>query len=245
MNLTHIKIYNDYDKMSAAAAELILDVVRTNPEAVLCFATGNTPVGTYRELVARAKESGTDFSRCFCIGLDEWLGVPGNKSGSCKYILQEQVFDPLAIKQTQVHLFDGLTTAVEAECEKMNTLIENKGGIDCMLVGIGTNGHIGFNEPGVDSRLKAHEQVLHDSTLDAGKHYFKEPTPIKKGITLGLAQVMQAKMLLLLANGVSKSAIIRKALEGEISPAVPASFIQQHTNAYVLLDKEAAAELTL
>ncbi|MBL7708951.1 MAG: glucosamine-6-phosphate deaminase [Chitinophagaceae bacterium] len=245
MSLPHLKIYNDYNTMSAAAAELILDVVRLKPEAVLCFATGNTPVGTYRELAAKARESGTDFSRCFCIGLDEWLGVPGNKSGSCKYILQEQVFDPLGIKPTQVHLFDGLTNAVEAECEKMNALIDSRGGIDCMLVGIGTNGHIGFNEPGVDSRLKAHEQVLHASTLDSGKHYFNEPTPIKKGITLGLAQVLQAKMVLLLANGVSKSAIIRKTLEGEISPAVPASFIQQHTNAYVLLDKEAAAELTL
>ncbi len=229
--------------MSAAAAELILDVVQKKPEAVLCFATGNTPVGTYRELAAKAKESGTDFSRCFCIGLDEWLGVPGNKSGSCKYILQEQVFDPLGIKQTQVHLFDGLTTAVEEECKKMNALIDSRSGIDCMLVGIGTNGHIGFNEPGVDSTLQAHEQVLHASTLDAGKHYFNEPTPIKKGITLGLGQVLQAKMLLLLANGVSKSAIIQKALEEEISPDVPASFIQQHRNAYVLLDKEAAAEL--
>ncbi len=245
MNLMHIKIYNDYDKMSAAAAELILDVVRLKPEAVLCFATGNTPVGTYRQLTAKAKESGTDFSRCSCIGLDEWLGVPGDKSGSCKYILQEQVFDLLGIKQTQVHLFDGLTSAVEVECEKMNAFIDSRGGIDCMLVGIGTNGHIGFNEPGVDSTLKAHEQVLHASTLDSGKHYFNEPTLIKKGITLGLAQVLQAKMLLLLANGTSKSAIIRKALEGEISPAVPASFIQQHTNAYVLLDKEAAAELTV
>lgn len=245
MSLPHLKIYNDYNTMSAAAAELILDVVRLKPEAVLCFATGNTPVGTYRELVARAKERGTDFSRCFCIGLDEWLGVPGNKSGSCKYILQEQVFGQLGIKQTQVHLFDGLTTAVEEECEKMNTLIENKGGIDCILVGIGTNGHIGFNEPGVDSTLKAHEQALHASTLDSGKHYFNEPTSIKKGITLGLAQVLQAKMLLLLANGVSKSTIIRKALEEEVSTAVPASFIQQHTNAIVLLDKEAAAELTV
>lgn len=231
--------------MSAAAADLILDVVRQKPEAVLCFATGNTPVGTYHQLAAKAKESRTDFSRCFCIGLDEWLGVPGNKSGSCRYILQEQVFGPLAIKQTQVHLFDGMTNAVEEECEKMNLIIDNKGGIDCMLVGIGTNGHIGFNEPGVDHTLKAHEQILHASTLDSGKHYFNEPTPIKTGITLGLAQVLRAKMLLLLANGVSKSAIIRKALEEEICPAVPASFIQQHTNAYVLLDKEAAAELTV
>lgn len=245
MSLPNIKIYNDYNRMSAAAADLILDVVRLKPEAVLCFATGNTPVGTYRELVAKAKESKTDFSRCFCIGLDEWLGVPGNKSGSCKYILHEQVFDPLGIKQTQVHLFDGMTTAVTEECKKMDIQIDNRGGIDCMLVGIGTNGHIGFNEPGVDSTLQAHEQILHTSTLDAGKYYFNEPTPIQKGITLGLDQVLKTKMVLLLANGTSKSAIIRKALEDEISPAVPASFIQRHTNAYILLDKEAATELTV
>lgn len=238
-----LNIYEDYNEMSAAAADLVIDVVKKKPEAVLCFATGNTPVGTYQWLAEKAKAGKTDFSNCFCIGLDEWLGVPATKSGSCHYILQQQVFGPLGIKGSQVHLFDGMTTDIESECNRMNKMIDSKGGIDCMLVGIGLNGHIGFNEPGVDMNLLAHEQELHQSTLASGQNYFTEATEIKKGITLGMAQVMKAGTLLLLANGQSKAAIMQLALEGEITNRVPASYVQAHKNGVVMLDKQAAAAL--
>lgn len=238
-----VKVFEDYEAMSAAAADAIIEVVNKKPDAVLCFATGNTPVGTYRLLAAKAKSQGIDFSKCFCIGLDEWLGVPGEKSGSCHYILWEQVLRPLGIKEQQVHLFNGMTTGVDDECRTMNEVIDSKGGIDCMLVGIGLNGHIGFNEPGVDMNLQAHEQELHETTLGSGQHYFNEPTIIKKGITLGMAQVMDARMVLLLANGKNKSAIIKEAVTGEIINKVPASYIQQHTGGVVMLDKEAATGL--
>lgn len=239
------RIFDDYDELSAAAAELIIGIVERKPDAVLCFATGNSPVGTYKALVQKAKEQGTDFSQCFCFGLDEWLGVPPEKSGSCHYLLYEQVFNPLGISPAQVHLFDGMTKDIQMECRIMNGEIENAGGIDCMLVGIGLNGHIGFNEPGVDIALQAHEQELQDSTLASGQLYFNEPTAIAKGITLGLDQVMKARTLLMLASGKSKAEIIHKACDGPVSNEVPASYIQHHRHAVLMIDREAATLLSI
>lgn len=238
------RIFDDYNDMSDAAAELIIGIVERKPEAVLCFATGNSPVGTYRALTAKAKERGIDFSRCFCFGLDEWLGVPPEKKGSCHYLLYEQVFHPLGINESQVHLFDGMTMDTDLECRIMNGEIEHVGGIDCMLVGIGLNGHIGFNEPGVDMELMAHEQELHGSTLASGQLYFNEPTPIAKGITLGMAQVMNARTLLVLANGSSKAEIIHKACDGPVTQDVPASYMQKHRHAVLMIDKAAASGLS-
>lgn len=230
--------------MSDAAAGLIIDLVKEIPEVLLCFATGNTPVGTYRLLVQKAKEQQVDFSKCSFIGLDEWVGVPGDKSGSCEFILYEQLFRPLGIEEVQIHLFDGMEEDTAAECSKMNAYIEATGGIDCMLAGIGLNGHIGFNEPGVTINQGAHEQELHESTLASGQLYFNEPTEIKKGITLGMAQVLAARTLLLLANGNSKASIIQQAVEGTVTNMVPASFMQQHKNAALILDKDAASLLS-
>lgn len=238
------RIFDDYDSLSDAAAELIIQIVERKPEAVLCFATGNSPVGTYKALSRKAKERGTDFSQCFCFGLDEWLGVPPEKSGSCHYLLVEQVFRPLGIREEQVHLFNGMTSDVATECRIMNGEIEQAGGIDCMLVGIGLNGHVGFNEPGVEVTLEAHEQELKGSTLASGQLYFNEPTEISKGITVGMAQVMKARCLLMLANGQNKAAIIQQACEGPVTNEVPASYIQQHRHAVLMIDKAAAAALS-
>lgn len=239
-----VRIFEDHDSLSAAAADMIIDTVIKKPAAVLCFATGNTPVRTYQWLIEKARQSNTSFSSCFCIGLDEWAGVPPNKPGTCHYLLHQQVFDPLGIQPAQIHLFDGMNAAIQDECSKMDEIIETRGGIDCMVVGIGLNGHIGFNEPGVDVSLKAHDQVLMESTLASGQHYFNEPTPISRGITLGMAQVLKANRLLLLANGKHKAPIIQKALEAAVSNEVPASYVQLCDNAMVLLDREAASELS-
>jgi glucosamine-6-phosphate isomerase len=238
-----VKIFDDYNTMSVAAADIIIDCIKNKPGALLCFATGNTPILTYKLLAEKVKQQQLDLSQCFCIGLDEWLGVPPHAKGSCYYDLHEHVFGPLGIKESQVHLFDGLTTDISNECKKMDQLISKHGDVDCLLAGIGVNGHIGFNEPGVDPTLKAHEQLLHATTLASGQNYFKQVTKLEKGITLGLAQVMSAKKFLLLANGKSKAEIINKAVNGEVSSEVPASCIQQCENGIVIIDKEAASAL--
>ena len=175
-----LKIFENYLEMSAAAADLVIEIVSDKPNAVLCFATGNTPVLTYQLLAEKANTKKIDFSKCFFIGLDEWLGIPPGKNGSCHHSLVQQVFQPLKITASQVHLFDAMTTDIELECKRMNDKINEKGGIDFMLVGIGINGHIGFNEPGVDIGLSSHEQELHETTLSSGKKYFHEVTMIKR-----------------------------------------------------------------
>src|SRR6185503_12201219 len=196
-----VRIFNDYNAMSAAAADMIIDCMKSKPDALLCFATGNTPILTYKLLAEKVKLQNIDLSKCFCIGLDEWLGVPPQVKGSCYYDLHEHVFQPLGIKGSQIHLFDGLADDTGSECKKMNQLVHEHACVDCLLAGIGINGHIGFNEPGADPSLEAHEQLLHSTTLASGQTYFKEVTKLEKGITLGLAQVMNAKRFLLLANG--------------------------------------------
>lgn len=238
-----IRVFEDTEQLASAAAEAILDTVKANPYSLLCFATGNSPVRTYQLLTENAFRENIDFTRCRCIGLDEWVQVPRTNSGTCYHLLREQLFIPLGIKESQILLFDGMAQDLEQECSKMNSFIQAQSGVDCIVVGIGTNGHIGFNEPGVDMNLQAHVQDLHESTVKAGAHYFSQPTVISRGITLGMTQVLGARKLLLLANGKSKAAILRASLQGIPTRKVPASFIQQADHAMVLIDKEAASEL--
>ena len=238
-----LKIFEDYHAMSDAAAAIIIDRVKTKPQALLAFATGNTPILSYKLLAEKANQQHVDFTKCFCIGLDEWLGVSPHVKGSCYHDLHEHVFQPLGIKESQLHLFDGMTTDTKTECDKMNHLIRKHGGVDCLLAGIGVNGHIGFNEPGVNISLEAHEQLLHPTTVAGGQNYFEGVAKLEKGITLGMAQVMSAKTFLLLANGKSKADIIKKALEGEVTNQVPASYVQRHENGIVIIEKDAASFL--
>lgn len=239
-----VKIFDDYNAMSAAAADTIIDSIKKKPNALLAFATGNTPTLTYKLLAEKVKEQHVDVSKCFCIGLDEWVGVPPTVKGSCHYDLHEQIFKPLGLKQSQLHLFNGVSDDLASECKKMNELIHEHGGVDCLIAGIGVNGHIGFNEPGVDPLLEAHDQSLHPTTLASGQNYFKEVTKLEKGLTLGIAQAMSAGKFIIVANGKSKAEIIKKTIEGEVSNKVPASFIQKSENGIVIIDKEAASALT-
>ena len=238
-----VKIFDDYNAMSAATADIIIDCVKNKPNALLAFATGNTPILTYKLLAEKVKQQNIDVIKCFCIGLDEWLGVPPTVKGSCHYDLHEHVFKPLGLKQSQIHLFDGLAADIPSECKKMNELVREYGGVDCLLAGIGVNGHIGFNEPGVDPTLEAHDQLLHATTLVSGQNYFKKVTRLEKGLTLGLSQAMNAKKFLIVANGKSKADIIKKTVKGEVTNEVPASYIQKCENGIVIIDKDAASTL--
>ena len=237
------KIYPDYDAMSAAAASLIIDCVRKKPAALLCFATGDTPRLTYQKLVEMAAEEEVDFSKVFIVGLDEWLGIPPDNSGSCQYFLRHYLLDPLKIKPSQIHLFDALSTDPAAECEKMNGVIAEKGPVDFMVVGVGMNGHIGFNEPGTDPNSVAHVAALDNTTKTVGQKYFEQEVAISQGITLGLKQVFEANTMLMIANGKKKAPVIQRTLEGEISTEFPASLIRQNKNSILMIDSEAAQEL--
>ena len=238
-----VKIFDSYTAMSHQLATEITGLVRKKPAAVLCLAAGDTPRLAYELIAENAKTNQINFSQCTFIGLDEWVGIPPENAGSCHYFLKKYLFDPLKIAPAQVHLFDAMSGNLTEQCLIMNNTISSAGGIDCMVVGIGMNGHIGFNEPGVSFDQSAHVVNLDENTRSVGQKYFQEPTLLQKGITLGLQQLLAAREAILIANGIKKAAIVKQALEGKIDPTVPASIMQLHHNGSILLDQDAASLL--
>ena len=238
-----LKIYANDHALADAASDMIIAAVATKPTALLCFATGDSPKLTYQLVVQKAESQNIDFTKCFIIGLDEWMNIEPGNSGTCHYFLHQYLLDPLGIHSSRVHLFDGLTKDEQRECEKMNQLIKDLGGIDLMVVGVGMNGHIGFNEPGTAENSETHVAVLDDTTRTVGKKYFQTAVPITRGITLGLKQVMEARTVLMIANGKKKAPVIRRLLEEPITVELPASLIRRHSGSILAIDEEAASEL--
>ncbi|MEQ1678049.1 MAG: glucosamine-6-phosphate deaminase [Chitinophagaceae bacterium] len=239
-----VSVFPTYPLLSAFVADEILRLIQENPGAVICLASGNSPKLACELFVQKATALELDTSRFFFVGLDEWVGLGPDTSGSCHYDFKTRIFEPLGISSAQYHLFNGLAEDLENECARMDKIILEKGGIDLMIVGIGMNGHIGFNEPGADFNLLSHVIELDETTTSVGQKYFTQPMALKKGITLGLGHLMAAKKVLLMANGTAKAAVIKRAVEGAINSSFPASIMQQHQNGFVFVDEEAASLLT-
>ncbi len=237
-----LKIYKDHLEQSTAAAAMIIDCVKAKPNALLCFATGDSPKLTYQLFAKKAIIEKIDFSKCFMIGLDEWMGIPKDYTGSCHWFLHEYLFKPLNINPSQIHLFDAFAENEKEECDRMNKLIKEKGGIELAVVGVGMNGHIGFNEPGTDINSLVHVADLDETTKTIGQKYFQEEVQITKGITVGLKQLMQAEKLLMLANGKKKAPVIKKAIEQQVGTDFPATLMQTHKNGFLVIDAEAASD---
>ena len=238
-----LQTFKDYQTLSHSVASEIIELVKKQPNAVLCLASGHTPVLTYSIMAERAVSEKIDFTQCSFIGLDEWMGIPPDVEGSCHFFLQKNVFGPLHISTSQYHVFDALAGDLARECRKMDEIISEKGGIDLMLLGVGMNGHIGFNEPGVSFDNHAHFVQLDDTTRSVGQKYFANQTALGKGLTLGVTTVMETKKVILMANGVKKAEVMKNVLEGPITNKVPASIIRTHHNALVMIDDEAASML--
>jgi len=239
-----LKIFKDYDELSFAACEEIIRIIKTKTDAILCLATGQSPILTYQLLVEKIIAEKIDISNITFIGLDEWVGIPPEMEGSCQHFLQTRLFKPLKVSASQVYLFDALANETDKECKRMNKIIKEKGGIDFMLVGVGMNGHIGFNEPGVAINNYAHVIELDETTKAVGqKKYFDKPVTISKGITLGLQDFLDARFTIMIANGIKKADIIKKAMEEPIDTNVPATLMRMHKNSLLMVDEEAASLL--
>lgn len=235
-----INIYKDHSTASFHAAEAIISTVENNPDSVLCLAAGDTPRLAYELMVKTALDQTISFARCTFIALDEWVGIEPNNEGSCSYFLNNLIFKPLSINTSQIYLFDSLSANLAEECKKMDETIIKKGGIDLMLAGVGMNGHIGFNEPGVSPHLYSHVINLDDTTRSVGQKYFKKSTALTQGITLGLKHVSNSKQLIMMATGSKKANVAKQALEEEVSIDMPAGIIQIHPQGIVMIDEEAA-----
>ncbi len=229
--------------ISENIAGLMTQLLQQKPSAVICIASGDSPKLTCELFCKKVKEETIDISQFFFVGLDEWVGLPPATPGSCHNDFQKRLIQPLGLAASQYHLFNAMATNLQAECAAMDKVISEKGGIDLMIVGIGMNGHIGFNEPGVDFSLLSHVIDLDETTVTVGQKYFQQQVILQKGITLGFSHLLKAEKVFLLANGTRKATVIQKAVEGAITNTFPASIMQQHKNGFIIIDKEAASLL--
>ena len=234
----------DYKEFSKKAASLIAGFVNLNPEAVLGLATGSTPEGTYSELINIYKKGEVDFSRISTINLDEYVGLSSEHEQSYRYFMDTKLFDHININKANTYLPDGMAKNIEQECEDYEKTIKKLGYIDFQVLGIGTNGHIGFNEPCEYFSKKTVHTPLAISTIEANSRFFDSYEDVPKtAISMGIATIFKAKQILLLASGENKKQIMKEAFLDEITPQIPASILQLHPNVTIIVDEEAGEYL--
>lgn len=240
-----IKVKN-YEELSAKTAALIAAQVNIKPEAVLGLATGGSPVGAYAKLVEMFRRGEVDFSEITTINLDEYRGLPKEHEQSYWHFMHENLFDHVNVKEEQIHVPDGENLDMEKVCREYDELIQNAGGIDLQLLGIGLDGHIGFNEPGRIFEPDTHCVDLTESTIEANKRFFSSRDEVpKQAYTMGIKPIMQAKKVLMIANGEEKAEILKKAFTGEITPEIPASILQLHPDFTLIADEDALSSMLL
>ena len=233
---------NSYQDMSRKAANLISAQVIMKPNCVLGLATGSTPEGVYRQLIDWYNKGDLDFDRVTSINLDEYVGLRHDNEQSYWYFMQKHFFRHINIRPENVYVPDGSNLDADKACRAYDYIIQRSGGIDLQLLGIGVDGHIGFNEPGSAFELGTHKVKLQDSTIQANKRFFASEDEVpKEAYTMGIKTIMQAHKVLLIASGSAKAAIIRDALYGPVTPQVPASILQMHPDLTVVVDHEAGA----
>lgn len=231
----------DYNDMSRKAANIISAQVIMKPHCVLGLATGGTPVGTYKQLVDWYNKGDLDFSEVTTVNLDEYRGLPREHAESYWSFMHRNLFDLVNVNPASINLPDGTNMDAEAECARYDYVIQRVGGIDLQLLGIGHDGHIGFNEPGEAFELGTHCVDLKAETIEANKRFFEgnEDLVPKQAYTMGIKTIMQARKVLMVASGKDKAEIIQKAFFGPVTPEVPASILQMHPDFILVGDEDA------
>lgn len=239
-----VLVFPDYEALSRHAAELIAQQITEKPNSVLGLATGSTPIGTYQELVRRHREEGLSFKQVITFNLDEYLGLAGDHPASYRYFMWENLFRHVDIAEENIHIPRGDASDVEAECRAYEELLKKLGPIDLQILGIGNNGHIGFNEPGTEFGTVTQVVDLTESTIKANSRFFERVEDVpRKAISMGIKSIMQARRILLLASGEGKADAVAKAVNGPVTTELPASVLQLHPQCIFLLDEAAASLL--
>jgi len=237
-------ITKDYDEMSKVAADVIAAQMKAKPNCVLGLATGGTPVGTYKELIRRYKAGDLDFSKVTTFNLDEYIGLPKTHDQSYHYFMHDNLFNHVNINPGAVHVPDGMATNPEAFCEWYEDEIDKAGGLDLQLLGIGSDGHIAFNEPGSSLGSRTRMKTLTEETIEDNARFFEKKEDVPQfAITMGVGTILEARKLLLVANGEKKAETVRKFIEGPVTSQITASALQLHPDAVVVLDEGAASKL--
>ena len=241
-----MKIYSakDYAGMSRIAANILSAQITMKPDCTLGLATGSTPIGTYQVLIERCASGDLDFSQVKSINLDEYVGLSPEHDQSYRYFMNNNLFNHINIDKANTNVPNGLAEDVDAECARYNDVINTLGPIDIQVLGMGHNGHIGFNEPDDHFPLETHKVDLAQSTIDANARFFASADEVpRQALTMGIKTIMQAKTILVVVNGKGKAEIVKKAFTGPVTPQVPASILQMHPNVILVGDEEALSLL--
>ncbi|MEA1940172.1 MAG: glucosamine-6-phosphate deaminase [Candidatus Caldatribacteriota bacterium] len=239
-----VVVAKDYNELSFKAAQLIAEQITKKRNSVLGLATGSTPEGMYKELIHLNQENKVDFSKVVTFNLDEYYGLSPEHPQSYYFFMWNKFFKYINIKKENVHLLNGITGNIDKECSQYENLIKKSGKIDLQILGIGDNGHIGFNEPDISLNTKTHVVNLTTKTIRANSRFFsihQEKVP-KKAITMGIGTIMRAGKIILLANGKRKARVIEKTINGLVTTKVPATVLQLHNDVTIIVDREAASQ---
>lgn len=238
-----IIVTKDYKELSARAAKVMLDVVKSNPYAVLGLATGTTPLGLYAHMIADHEKNGTSYAHIRTTNLDEYKGLPKTHEQSYAYFMKKNLFDKLDIEAENTNIENGTAADEGKECARYDALLEQLPR-DIQLLGLGSNGHIAFNEPGTPFGSGTHVVTLAESTVKDNARLFEDISEVpRKAFTMGIKQIMQAKKILILASGANKADAVYRTVKGEVTEEVPASVLQLHPDCILIADKAAAAKL--
>jgi glucosamine-6-phosphate deaminase len=234
-----IMVCENYEDMSQNACNLVCGYLRKNPKALVSFPGGDTPLGLFRAFVKAVNGGAVDISLAKYVSLDEWVGLGITDEGSCGFFNHVNLLQPLEKPFAETFIINGAAEDIQTERDKLNGFISDHGPIGVSVLGIGLNGHVGFNEEGTDAESHAFITDLAPTTRTVMKKYFGNQYAPTQGITQGLGQILAADMVILIANGTHKTEILQKALYGPVTSQVPASLLQNHANVYVVTDKEA------
>ncbi|ANU26374.1 glucosamine-6-phosphate deaminase [Planococcus versutus] len=234
-----------YEEMSSKAAQIVEQQIQKNNRSVLGLATGSTPVGLYENLIQGVKERGMSYRDIHTVNLDEYLGLSGTDPQSYRYFMNEKLFQHIDIDLANTHIPNGKATSVEEECQRYEAMVNEIGPVDLQILGMGMNGHIGFNEPGTPENSVTHSIELEPSTRSSNARFFDSLDEVPThAITMGIASILKSKQILVLASGESKAQAVKVLLEGNVSEEFPASFLWNHQDVTIIVDKDAYSLVT-
>jgi len=242
----NVIIVKDYEEMSAMAAEITIGALKNKPNLVLGLATGSTPVGLYKKLAEAHQKDGLDFSQVVTFNLDEYVGLPADHPQSYRRFMDENLFDHINVQPRNIHIPDGMAEPLNAHCADYEKMIADAGGVDLQVLGVGRDGHIGFNEPGTSLASDTHVTALTRETIEDNARFFESEADVPRfAITMGISTILHSASALFMVSGENKADTVRAAIEGPVTSMVTASALQMHPNCTAIIDEAAASKLEL
>ncbi len=240
----NVRIYKNVDEIGYVAATIFTAQVVSKPHSVLGLATGSTPIPTYKNMIDMYNKGLVDFSKVTTFNLDEYIGLEHSHPQSYYYFMQENLFKGINVPVENIHVPSGISDDIEKTAKQYDEMIQNAGGIDVQILGIGINGHIAFNEPCEYFPAGTHTVNLTQSTIEANARFFQNKSEVpKSAITMGIGSIMKAKKIIIIATGANKADAVYSMINGTINPQLPASILQLHSDVTLLCDKAAASKL--